>query len=214
MNSKVEAFYKDARPWHRELNALRKLVLNSELKETFKWNNPCYTYNQANVLIISCFKDRCALSFFKGVLIEDTYKALQAPGANSQSVRLLNFKSVEEILKKKNLIKEYIDQAIAIESSGRKINFKKTSEFDIPKELQQKFSEDESLSKAFHSLTPGRQRGYLLFFSGAKQAATRLSRIEKYIPRILSGKGINDCTCGLSNRLPSCDGSHKQLSNR
>tara|TARA_B100001765_G_scaffold175649_1_gene118533 strand:+ start:300 stop:956 length:657 start_codon:yes stop_codon:yes gene_type:complete len=211
MDSKADMFFKQATRWNEELAYLRSLVLDSELSETFKWRNPCYTYKNTNVLIISSFKDFCAISFFKGVLINDTYNLLEAPGVNSQSVRLLQFYSVDEIVKKKQCIQEYVQQAISIEASGQKVVLKKTEAFDFPEELQQKFKEDLAFEKAFKALTPGRQRGYLLFFGGAKQAKTRIGRIEKYTSRILSGKGINDCTCGLSKRLPSCDGSHKYL---
>lgn len=211
MNAKIEQFYAQETHWQKELNTLRRVILRSELIEAFKWSNPCYTFNDKNVLIVSHFKTYCFISFFKGTLLQDKAGLLQKPGANSQAVRLLTFTNESEILQHENLILEYIQEAINLESSGAKVEFKQVKEYTIPVELQEFLDRDKNLNIAFDKLTPGRQKGYLLYFSAAKQAKTRVSRIEKYITRILSGKGINDCTCGKSKRLPSCDGSHKFL---
>ncbi len=177
--------------WTAELELLRKIVLQCGLTEESKWGAPCYTINNKNVLMVSALKDYCCISFFKGALINDHKNLLVKPGPNSQAARLFKFKRIEEILAIEDDIRSYIFEAITIEESGLKVEFKKSAE-PIPDELINKFEEDPPLKTAFEALSPGRQRGYILHFSQAKQSKTRLSRIEKCIPMILSGIGLND----------------------
>ena len=203
----ADYFSKDA--WKTELEALREIIKDCLLSEELKWKQPCYVYNKKNVLILARFKEYCAISFIKGVLLSDTEKMLHPPGENSRSVRLMKFKHVNEIIEKKSLIKAYINEAIEVEKLGLKVGAINKEETVLPSELIDQFTQNPAFQIAFEALTPGRQRGYILFFSGAKQSTTRHNRINKYVPRILKGKGINDCTCGHSKRPPSCDGSHK-----
>ena len=177
--------------WNSELLLLRSFVRESELTEECKWGVPCYTYKNKNVLTISAFKEYCAISFFKGSLLKDDLEILVKPGKNSQSARLLKFKNIEEIKEIKQVIKEYISQAIKVEKVGSKVEFKKNPE-PFPDELEQKFREDSLFKSSFEGLTPGRQRGYILYFSAPKQSKTRISRIEKSVGKILNGKGIHD----------------------
>ena len=177
--------------WTEELRALRQLVLDCELKEELKWSMPCYTLEGANVAMVSAFKEYACLSFFKGSLLNDPEGLLVKPGENSQATRQLRFTSLDEIRARKAAILELIRQAIQLETSGKKVAFKKNPE-PIPEELQTRLGADPALKAAFEALSPGRQRGYILHVSGAKQAATRMARVEKHIPRILQGKGIHD----------------------
>ena len=177
--------------WTEELKALRAIVLSCGLTEELKWGVPVYTYQGANVLIVSAFNDYCSLSFFKGVLLQDAKSILDKPGENSQSARLIKFTSVDQITEIEDLLKAYIFEAIDIEKAGLKVEFKKNPE-PIPVELQNKMDEIPALKKAFEALTPGRQRGYILHFSQAKQSKTRESRIEKCMDKILAGKGMMD----------------------
>ncbi len=178
--------------WDEELVQLRRILLDTELIEDLKWSFPCYTIDNKNILLMSAFKDYCALSFFKGVLLKDTEDILYQQTKNTQATRLLRFTSVDEILKLEPVIKAYVEEAIEIEKAGLEVEFKDTSDFDVPAEFQTRLDEDPALKLAFEALTPGRQRGYLLHFSGAKQSATRASRVEKCIPKILEGKGFHD----------------------
>lgn len=212
MNSPVDNYFAHVTRWQKELTTLRAIVLDCGLSEELKWKQPCYTSHDNNVLILGNFKDYCSVSFFKGILLHDYKKLLVAPGENSQSVRLMKFTSVYEITQLENTIKTYIFEAVEAEKAGLKVTLKDNSELKFVEELQQKLEELPKLKKAFEALTPGRQRAYNLHFSAAKQTKTRESRIEKYIPRILDGKGINDCTCGLTKKSPQCDGSHKFIS--
>lgn len=176
--------------WHNELIKLRAIVLATELTEDFKWKQPCYTYNNANVAMVTAFKEYCVISFFKGALLKDEHKILSQPGENSQSVKWIKFTNVKDIIKLEKIIKAYIKEAIEVEKTGAKIEFKKAEDYTIPEELETKFKEDKKLKAAFEKLTSGRQRGYLLHFAQPKQATTRISRIEKCMPKILEGKGI------------------------
>lgn len=178
--------------WREELHQLRRIVSNSPLTETCKWGVPCYVYQNQNVLLIGAFKEYCSLSFFKGVLMPDPQGILLSPGANSQSARMIKFTNVDEILARESILHEYLKEAIAVEQSGKKVHFKKIAEFTVPEELELVFEEYPPLRIAFEALTPGRQRGYLLHFSAAKQAKTRHARIQKCIPMILQGKGMNE----------------------
>lgn len=191
-NPEVESFFVTAIKWQEEMKALREIVLTFPLEEALKWRQPCYVFKQKNVLIISCFKESCALNFFQGALLKDEEGILVKPGENTQSGRFLKFTSVEEIEKKKEIIKNYIQEALDTITLGKKIEYTKVEEMDIPPELQEKFKEDPEFRHAFEALTPGRQKGYILHFTGAKQAATRKARIEKAMARIFEGKGMHD----------------------
>jgi uncharacterized protein YdeI (YjbR/CyaY-like superfamily) len=211
MNPKVDDFILKAEKWQNEMSTLRNIVLECGLAEELKWRQPCYSYNKSNVLIISAFKDHCVLSFLKGVLLKDTEGILVSPGENSQSVKFAKFTSMDQILKLEKTLKAYIFEAIEAEKSGIKIEKPKSTKLTFPEELHAKFNENKAFKVAFESLTPGRQRGYNMFFTAAKQSKTRIDRIEKYRERIMNGKGINDCVCGHSKKMPNCDGSHKYL---
>lgn len=178
--------------WKEELQALRMILLDSELTEECKWGVPCYTFQKKNIILLAAFKGFCSLSFLKGALLKDPKGILVKPGDNSQSARLIKFNNVKQIIKLQPLVKSYIKEAVELEKTGAKVAFKKGTEHTIPEEFKNKLNKTPALKKAFYALTPGRQRGYLLFFSGAKQSATRESRIEKCIKQIMSGKGLND----------------------
>jgi uncharacterized protein YdeI (YjbR/CyaY-like superfamily) len=178
--------------WQAELIKLREIVLATELTEELKWKQPCYTFEGSNILMVSAFKDYAFISFFKGVLMKDPNDVLIAPTENIQSARQIRFTDIQQIVAQEAVLKAYIAEAIEVEKSGAKIEPKKTSDFEVPEELQAKFAEDPVFETAFEALTPGRQRGYLLYFAGAKQSATRASRIEKAMPKIFEGKGWNE----------------------
>lgn len=192
MNPKVEQFLSKAKKWQDEMTLLREMILECNLEEDFKWMHPCYTLDNANIVLIHGFKDYCALLFFKGVLIKDEKGILIQQTENVQDRRQLRFKSAEEIQKLESVIKEYILEAIAIEKAGLKVVMKTTAEYKMPEEFQIVLEEMSELKTAFYNLTPGRQKAYLLYFSAAKQAKTREARIEKYIEKILIGKGLDD----------------------
>lgn len=192
MNPKVDFYFNKAGKWQKELDLLRKIVLNCGLVEELKWGVPCYTLSGSNVVLIHTFKEYCALLFHKGALLKDSDGILIQQTENVQAARQIRFVSVKEIEEKEASIKAYIHEAIEVEKAGLKVPMKKTREFETPEEFQQKLDEMPELKSAFQTLTPGRQRGYLLYFSGAKQSKTRVSRIEKHIPEILKGKGLND----------------------
>lgn len=191
-NPKVDGFLRKAKGWQSELHELRNILLNSPLTEDFKWHIPCYTLDNKNVILINGFKEFCAISFVKGALLKDPKNILLRIGENTQAGRWIKFASVQQILDLKSTLKSYIQEAIAVEKAGLKLKLKKTSDYKVPAEFQKKLKEMPQLTTAFKSLTPGRQRGYLLHFSSAKQSQTRQARIEKHIPRILDGKGLND----------------------
>ena len=178
--------------WNSSLVKLRKILLESGMKEERKWSVPCYTVNGQNVLILHAFNDFASLNFFKGVLIKDDANVLVAAGENSQSARQWRFANEEEIAENEDLIKAYIHEAMENEKAGKKVKFKKIEEQPIPEEFRVKLNEDESLKLAFEALTPGRQRGYLLYFAQPKQSKTKVARIEKCIPKILDGQGLHD----------------------
>lgn len=191
LNIKVDEFLDEMEQWEDEFRKLRKIILDCGLNEEFKWRLPCYTFQKKNIVILQNFKEYAALMFFKGSLLEDPHNVLVQPG-KSQAQRQIRFKTVEEIEELELIIKEYIEQAIKIEEAGLNVEFKDTAEYEIPEELEKKFKELPALKTAFDALTPGRQRGYIYYFSKAKQAKTREARIEKYIEKILDGKGLND----------------------
>jgi uncharacterized protein YdeI (YjbR/CyaY-like superfamily) len=191
-NLKADALFNKAKKWQEEMKELRAIVLDCQLTEEIKWYQPCYTFENNNVVIISAFKEYCALNFFKGALIKDPEGVLIAPSENVQSGRQMRFISVDQIIEMEPIIKAYLSEAIEVEKAGLKVEYKQTSEYEFPEELQQKLDENPALKKAFESLTPGRQRGYLLYFSAPKQSKTRAARIDKYTERIFNGKGLND----------------------
>jgi len=211
MNSIADKYFLDAPQWQKELNQLRKIILSTQLTEMIKWGVPCYVFQESNIILLGSFKAFCSVSFFKGSLMQDPNGILSKPGENSQSVRMLKFTNLDQIRKLEQVIKAYIFEAIEIEKAGLKPALEKSADLEFPEELLQILGKDVAFKAAFTSLTPGRQRGYNLFFTAPKQSATRITRIEKYRHQILGGKGINDCTCGLSKKMPSCDGSHKAL---
>ena len=209
MNPKVDDFLNNTTKWQPEIKQLRLLLLDCGLTEEFKWRMPCYCFQGNNVVLIGNFKEYCTLSFFKGILLQDSNSLLSKPGENSQSMRFFKFTNLEEIIEQQSIIKAYIYEAIEIEKAGLKVIFKSNTELELVEELQIALDKNPQLKTAFEALTPGRQRAYNLHFSEAKQSKTRETRIEKYTQRILNGKGINDCICGLSKKMPNCDGSHK-----
>lgn len=211
MDNNVSDFISKQEKWSNELQLLREILLSCGLEETIKWRAPCYTFKGKNVVILGAFKDFCCLCFFKGVLLKDTEGILKQQGGNTQSGRIVPFTDTAEIHRLKPILKAYVFEAIEVEKSGLKVEFNSPEELELPDELEVAFQQDTEFQKAFQSLTPGRQKGYLLFFSGAMQSATRTSRIEKYRSRIFDGKGLHDCVCGYSKKMPSCDGSHKYL---
>lgn len=191
MNKKIDQFVEKAKKWQDEIKLFREIALECGLEEELKWRLPCYMLEENNVVIIQPFKEYCALMFFKGALLKDSKKLLKTPGT-SQSVRQIRVTNITEAKKLKATIKSYVKEAIKIEKSGEKVELKKTSDFKVPAEFKTKLDKMPKLKTAFNALTPGRQRAYLYFFSSAKQATTRESRVEKYIPQILKGKGMND----------------------
>lgn len=206
MNPQVDIYFADGcgrcklggtpqckvRNWESELTFLRRVVLDCMLTEELKWSQPCYTFQNKNILIISAFKAYCAINFFKGALLCDAEKLLVAPGENSQSGRQLRFTSVQQIIDLEPIVRSYIYEAIEVEKAGLKVKTKTIEEYAIPEELQQKLNADIFYKQAFDALTPGRQRGYILYFSQAKQAKTRIDRIEKSLDKIIKGKGFNE----------------------
>ena len=211
MNPTADKYFLDAVQWQDELKQLRKIALGTQLTEMIKWGVPCYVFQESNVLLLGSFKAFCSISFFKGSLMNDANGILAKPGENSQTVRMIKFTHSDQIRELEPIIKAYILEAIEIEKTGAKPILDKSVELAFPEELLQILDQDAAFKAAFTALTPGRQRGYNLFFTAAKQPSTRITRIEKYRQQILDGKGINDCTCGLSKKMPSCDGSHKAI---
>ncbi|MCA9176238.1 MAG: YdeI/OmpD-associated family protein [Planctomycetales bacterium] len=206
----VDRYLASHQTWHAVLQKLRGIVTDCGLTEAWKWRAPCYTYQDRNVAMIGAFKRSCRLSFFKGALLEDPDGVLTKPGENTRAARVIEFTDIGQTLQLEPTIRTYVAAAIDLEKTGQTVSFQEEAELDLPAELQAKFEDDPALQTAFAALTPGRQRAYLLHFSAAKQAKTRTARIENCTPRILLGKGLNDCLCGLSQKLPACDGSHSK----
>ncbi|MBI3134435.1 MAG: YdeI/OmpD-associated family protein [Bacteroidetes bacterium] len=192
MNPKVDWYFTKNKKWQTEIETLRTIILDCGLTEELKWGVPCYTLNKGNIVLIHVFKEYCALLFHKGVLLKDSKGILIQQTPNVQVARQIRFTNVKEIVKLTPTLTAYIKEAMEVEKAGLKAPLKKTTEFTMPEEFQTKLAKNAALKKAFYTLTPGRQRGYLLYFSSAKQTATRESRIEKYIPQILKGKGLDD----------------------
>ncbi|MES2627667.1 MAG: YdeI/OmpD-associated family protein [Bacteroidota bacterium] len=192
MNPKTDWYFEKAGKWQSEISTLRTILLGSDLHEELKWGCPCYQLDKKNVVLIHTFKEYCALLFFKGALMKDRSGLLIQQTENVQSARQMRFTGLEEVLERQTIIREYILEAIEIEKAGLKVELKKTTDYAVPEEFQVCLNDLPELKTAFEALTPGRQRGYLFHFSQAKQAKTREARIEKYIPKILEGKGLED----------------------
>jgi uncharacterized protein YdeI (YjbR/CyaY-like superfamily) len=192
MNPKVDFYFSKDNKFQKEIEKLRTIVLSCGLTEELKWGVPCYSFEKNNIVLIHVFKDYCAVLFFKGALLHDTEDILIQQTKNVQSARQIRFTDLKEIVGMKATLKAYIYEAIEVEKTGLKVKFKKSTEYPVPEEFQKRLDKSAALKTAFHALTPGRQRGYLLYFAAAKQAKTRESRVEKYIPQILDGKGLDD----------------------
>ena len=192
MNPKVNFFFSKDTKWQKEFQKLRAIVLDCGLTEELKWGKPCYTFQKNNIVLIHGFKEYSALLFFKGALLRDPKGILVQQTENVQAARQIRFTNVKEIIEREPILKAYIKEAVEAEKAGLEVNYKKTSEFKTPAEFQKKLDESPALKTAFAALTPGRQRGYILYFSAPKQSKTRESRVEKCARRILNGKGLND----------------------
>ncbi len=192
MNPKVDFYFNKAKKWQEELEKLRTIVLECPLTEELKWGCPCYTYQERNIVLLHVFKEYCALLFFKGALLNDADGILIQQTKNVQAARQIRFTNVREIVKMRTILKTYIYEAIEVEKAGLEVRFKKTSEYILPEEFQHQLDGIPALKTAFYALTPGRQRGYIFYFSQPKQSKTRESRVEKCLQRILNGKGLND----------------------
>jgi uncharacterized protein YdeI (YjbR/CyaY-like superfamily) len=192
MNPRVDWYFDKNERWGKELRKLRAIALDCQLTEELKWGCPCYTLSGSNVVLIHVFKEYCAFLFFKGALLKDKHRILIQQTKNVQAARQIRFTNVSEVVKMERVVKVYILEAIEVEKSGRQVELKKTAEFAMPEEFKKKLKELPALKKAFFALTPGRQRGYLLHFSTAKQSKTREARVKKCVERILDGKGLDD----------------------
>ena len=191
-NPKVDFFFNKAKAWQEEFEKLRTLILGCGLTEELKWGVPCYAYNGKNIVLIHGFKHYCAILFMKGALLQDAKGILIQQTEHVQAARQVRFTSVAEVTKRKTALKDYIKEAIEVEKAGLKVELKKTSEYDVPEEFQKRLDKNADLKRAFKALTPGRQRAYIFYFAAAKQSKTREGRVEKYIPQILDGKGLDD----------------------
>jgi uncharacterized protein YdeI (YjbR/CyaY-like superfamily) len=191
-NPKVDWFFSKAKNWKEEFEQLRRIVLDCELTEELRWGKPCYTFQNGNIVLIHGFKEYCALLFFKGALLKDPKRILIQQTENVQAARQTRFTSVREIVDMEPVLKAYVYEAIEVEKAGLKVDYKKTSDFKVPEEFQIKLDKIPALRTAFNALTPGRQRGYLFYFNAAKQSKTREARVEKCMPQILKGKGLDD----------------------
>ena len=191
-NAKVDGFLRKAKQWRQEFEKLRTIILGCQLTEELKWGAPCYTSKDRNIVLIHGFKEYCALLFFKGVLLRDARRILIQQTENVQAARQIRFTNVREIAEMAPILKAYIREAVEVERAGLKVKLKKTADFRVPEEFQQKLDETPALKVAFAALTPGRQRAYILHFSQPKQSKTREARVEKHMPQILKGKGLND----------------------
>ena len=189
---KVDGYIRKNKQWRDELEQLRAIALDCGLTEEIKWMSPCYTFEGSNIAILQTFKEYCAMLFPKGVLLKDPQGILVQMTKNVQSSRQIRFTDADQVVEMALVVKAYLQEAIEVEKAGLQVELKDTSEFEVPEEFQARLDEDPALKDAFEALTPGRQRGYLLYFSGAKQSKTRASRVEKYIPKILDGLGLND----------------------
>ena len=208
----VDAYIQALDRWKAETSAMREILLDCGLTEDWKWRQPCYTFDGTNQIILGNFKDSAVMSFLNGSLLEDPEGWLVRPGEHSMSVRFLRFTDADDIRIKADRIKAFVRETIRHAQAGRKVeNRPEDTHIPIPQELLIRFQEDPAFEHSFHTLTSGRQRAYLIFFTATKTPSTRFTRIDKYRSRILEGKGMNDCVCGMSKRMPGCDGSHRQL---
>jgi len=192
MNPKVDFYFSKTQKWQKELEKLRTIILDCQLTEELKWGVPCYSFQESNIVLIHVFKEYCALLFIKGALLHDANGILIQQTKNVQAGRQIRFTNIRKIVEMEPILKAYINEAIEVEKAGLKVNFKKTTEFIIPEEFQNKLDEIPALKTAFDALTPGRQRAYIFYFSEPKQSKTRESRVEKCTQQILNGKGLND----------------------
>jgi len=192
MNPKVDFYFDKDNKWQEETKKLRSIILDCGLTEELKWGCPCYTFEKSNIVLIHVFKEYCALLFFKGALLNDAKGILIQQTENVQAARQIRFTNIKEIVKQERILKTYIYEAIEVEKAGLKVKLKKVAEYKVPEEFQTKLNKNTALKTAFKALTPGRQRAYLLYFAAPKQSKTREARIEKSIPQIFDGKGLND----------------------
>ena len=192
MNPKVDWYFNKAEKWQEEIKKLRMIVLDCPLTEELKWGVPCYTFEKSNILLIHVFKEYCAVLFVKGALLHDEHNVLIQQTENVQAARQIRFTNLRQIVEMEPILKAYILEAIELEKSGAKVNYKKAAEFIAPEELITRLEQVPGLQDAFDALTPGRQRAYILYFSAPKQSKTRQARVEKYVQHILNGKGLND----------------------
>ncbi len=192
LNPKVDAYIARSKKWPIEYERLRSIALSCQLTEELKWGVPCYTLQQKNIVLIHGFKDYCAILFHKGSLLKDTHNILIQQTENVQAARQIRFANIDEVIEKETIVKAYIYEAMELEKSGAKVEYKKQAEMMMPEELEDKFNEAPEVKIAFEALTPGRQKAYIYHFNAAKQSKTRVARIEKAVPQILDGKGLND----------------------
>jgi uncharacterized protein YdeI (YjbR/CyaY-like superfamily) len=210
-NSELDQYFNSELNFSDILSRLRSIVLNCGLTEAQKWQAPCYTLEGKNICILGRFKDNCVLSFFKGAMLHDESGILVKAGENSQTGRIIRFRTLDDFTRVEPFLKAYIFEAIELERSGVKDVSDHKHVWEVPNEFNAVFAQDEPYKLAFEALTAGRQRAYAMFVAAAKNEQTRFDRVAKFRQRILDGYGMNDCTCGLSRRMPNCDGSHKQL---
>jgi len=192
MNPKVDFYFTKAKKWQEEIEQLRLIALDCGLEEELKWGCPCYTLGKSNIVLIHVFKEYCAYLFFKGALLSDPHNILIQQTENVQGARQIRFTNFGEIVDSASILKAYIHEAIEVEKAGLKVELKKTNEFPVAEEFKSKLDSIPALKAAFEALTPGRQRGYYLYFSAPKQSKTREARVEKYMPQIMNGKGLDD----------------------
>jgi uncharacterized protein YdeI (YjbR/CyaY-like superfamily) len=208
----VDEYLFKAPKWHEEIAELRRIVLSCGLQETWKWRQPCYTYKGKNLIILGSFKESCVISFLMGSSLADPEKLLERPGEHTQTGRFLRFKGLQEIQVLENVIRSYVIETMEQLTSEKKaIPDTAVAKIPIPEELSAVLDTDEEYRNAFMSLTTGRQRAYLMHFTATKVPDTRIARINRFRPRIIAGKGMTDCICGLSKKRPGCDGSHREL---
>lgn len=208
MSKDLEAIFSHEK-WGVLLRTIRQLLSSTELVETYKWKQACYTFGGKNVLIIGALKNHCTMGFFKGALLQDQDGLLEPPGPNSEHVRVIRLSNEKQLTSQHDTILALVQQAIELEKQGAKVDKSDAKQVEQAPELIEAFASDPEFQACFEALTPGRQRGYHIFFTQAKSSAARQRRIDKYHSRIMKGYGMNDCVCGLSNRMPNCDGSHK-----
>lgn len=211
MDERVDEFLAGAQAWQLELRRLRELLLECGLDETYKWRAPCYTWEGRNIAIIGSFKAYCVLAFFKGALLKDEAGLLVQQGPNTESSRSYQFTELAALERHAALLRAYVREAVEVERAGITVVHATVDQTPMPEELAERLQADLALKTAYKALTPGRRKAYQLYIGAAKQSKTRAARVAQAIPRILDGKGLHDCVCGLSKRMPACDGSHRQL---